>query len=83
MFYFVKTPGWLKGLYGQCTWSIPANERLIYLSFDDGPHPTITPFVLDELKKYNAKASFFCIGKNVLAYPEVYKRIIEEGHAVG
>lgn len=83
MFYFVKTPGWLKGLYGQCTWSIPANERVIYLSFDDGPHPTITPFVLDELKKYNAKASFFCIGKNVLAYPEVYKRIIEEGHAVG
>ena len=83
MFYFVKTPGWFQKLYGQCTWSIPSDEKIIYLSFDDGPHPSITPFVLDELKKYNARASFFCIGKNVAAYPDVYKRIIEEGHAAG
>ncbi len=83
MFYFIKTPGWLEQLYKECTWSIPVNDKTIYLSFDDGPHPEITPFVLDELKKYNAKASFFCIGKNVQAYPEVYKRIIEEGHSVG
>ena len=83
MFYFVKTPGWIKKLYSRSTWFIPVNEKIIYLSFDDGPHPVITPFVLDELKKYNAKACFFCIGKNVLAYPEVYKRIIEEGHSVG
>ena len=83
MFYFVKTPGWLRKLYKQCIWSIPSDEKIIYLSFDDGPHPAITPFVLDELKKYNAKASFFCIGKNVLAYPDVYKRIIDEGHATG
>jgi peptidoglycan/xylan/chitin deacetylase (PgdA/CDA1 family) len=62
---------------------MPGNEKVIYLSFDDGPHPSITPFILDELKKFQAKASFFCIGKNVLAYPDVYKRIIEEGHAVG
>ena len=83
MFYFVKTPGWIKKLYNRSTWSIPVNEKIIYLSFDDGPHPVITPFVLDELKKYNAKACFFCIGKNVLACPEVYKRIIEDGHTVG
>ena len=83
MFYLVKTPGWLKKLYKQCTWLIPSAEKIIYLSFDDGPHPSITPFVLDELKKYNAKASFFCIGKNVLAYPDVYKRIIDEGHTTG
>ena len=83
MFYLVKTPDWLKNLYPQCVWSIPSDEKIIYLSFDDGPHPSITPFVLDELKKYNAEASFFCIGKNVLAYPEVYKRIINEGHATG
>ena len=83
MFYFVKTPGWLKNIYKRSTWSIPVNDKIIYLSFDDGPHPVITPFVLDELKKYNAKASFFCIGKNVLAYPDVYKRIIDEGHATG
>ena len=52
-------------------------------SFDDGPHPAATTFVLDALKKYNAKATFFCIGKNVAAYPDVYKRILSEGHATG
>jgi len=83
MFYLVKTPGWLRRFYGNCTWSMPAEKKKLYFSFDDGPHPVITPFVLDELKKYNAKASFFCIGKNVKAYPEVYRRIIEEGHSVG
>jgi len=83
MFYIVKTPGWLKKLYKQCIWSVPVSEKIIYLSFDDGPHPVLTPFVLDELKKYNAKASFFCIGKNVLAYPDIYKRIIDEGHTIG
>ena len=62
---------------------MPGKEKILYLTFDDGPHPTITSFVLDELKKHNAKASFFCIGKNVQAYPEVYRRILDEGHAVG
>lgn len=62
---------------------MPADENVLYLSFDDGPHPLITPWVLDELKKYDAKATFFCIGKKVAAYPEVYARIISEGHAIG
>jgi peptidoglycan/xylan/chitin deacetylase (PgdA/CDA1 family) len=57
--------------------------KKIYLTFDDGPHPTITMNVLDLLKAYNAKATFFCIGNNVLKYPEVYKRVIDEGHTVG
>jgi hypothetical protein len=83
LFYFVKTPFFLQWLYSSCIWSIKTTDQKIYLSFDDGPHPVITPFVLDELKKYNAKATFFCIGDNVLKYPEVYKRIVEEGHAVG
>ncbi len=83
MFYFAKTPWWLKKIYSNCIWEVPGKEKKIYLSFDDGPHPTITPFVLDELKKYGAKAIFFCIGKHVITYPEVYKRIIEEGHAIG
>lgn len=65
------------------TWEIPTKEKVIYLTFDDGPHPVATPFVLDELKKYNAKATFFCIGKNVAAYPDIYKRILMEGHRVG
>jgi peptidoglycan-N-acetylglucosamine deacetylase len=83
LFYFVKTPFFLKWLYSNCIWRIKTTDQKIYLSFDDGPHPIITPFVLDELKKYNAKATFFCIGDNVVKYPEVYKRIIDEGHAVG
>ena len=62
---------------------MPTREKVLYLTFDDGPHPQITRFVLDSLKKAGAKATFFCIGKNVLLYPDVYRRIIAEGHAVG
>jgi peptidoglycan/xylan/chitin deacetylase (PgdA/CDA1 family) len=85
MFYFTKTPFWLKKLYPTCLWNYPnkQGEKKIYLSFDDGPHPIATPFVLDQLKKYNAKASFFCIGKNVLEETVIYKRILMEGHRVG
>lgn len=83
MKYFIKTPWWLKKIYSSYIWSVDTKEKILYLTFDDGPHPLATPFVLDELKKYNAKATFFCIGKNVLAEPGIYKRIIEEGHAVG
>lgn len=84
MFYLIKTPWWLKKMYGKRTWEQPRGpEKALYLSFDDGPHPVITNFVLDELKKYGAKASFFCIGKNVAAHPETYRRILDEGHATG
>jgi len=81
--FLVKTPWWLKKLYPGCLWDMPAKGKKLYLTFDDGPHPTITPFVLDELKKYNAKASFFCIGENVKQFPQVYQRYLDEGHAVG
>ena len=81
--YFVKTPGWLKRIYPNRLWNVNTKEKNIYLSFDDGPHPAVTPFVLDELKKYNAKATFFCIGKNVVDNPALYKRILDEGHRVG
>jgi peptidoglycan/xylan/chitin deacetylase (PgdA/CDA1 family) len=85
MFYFTKTPFWLKKLYPTCIWDYPVKDqkKKIYLSFDDGPHPIATPFVLDQLKKYNAKASFFCIGKNVLEETVIYKRLLMEGHRVG
>ena len=83
MFYLSKTPGLLKTLYPLCTWNFTRDENVIYFTFDDGPHPVATPFVLDTLKEYNAKATFFCIGKNVVAYPEIYKRILNEGHSVG
>lgn len=83
MLYQVKTPKWVRKLFTASTWQMSETEKAIYLTFDDGPHPLITPFVLDELSKYNAKGTFFCIGKNVDEYPSVYKRILEEGHAVG
>ena len=83
MKYLVKTPWWLKMLYARCLWEMPADGNKVYLSFDDGPHEQATVFVLDMLKKYDAKASFFCIGKNVAANPGIYARIVEEGHTVG
>ena len=83
MFYFVKTPWWLKKLYRGCIWGFSPGRKTIYLSFDDGPHPVATPFVLTELSKYKAKATFFCIGKNVEAYNGIYKKIIEGGHSTG
>ena len=90
MFYLVRTPWLLKKLYPECIWDIKTEEKtcppvgkVIYLTFDDGPHPVATTFVLEELKKYNAKATFFCIGKNVEKHFDIYKKIIEEGHAVG
>jgi peptidoglycan-N-acetylglucosamine deacetylase len=81
--YFVKTPWWLKKFYSQRLWNVNTQEKIIYLTFDDGPNPKATPFVLDQLKKYNAKATFFCIGENVITYPHIYTRIIDEGHKVG
>jgi len=81
--YLIKTPFWLRALYPGCTWKLPSSDKVIYLSFDDGPHPEATPFVLAQLKKFNANASFFCIGNNVLSYANIYEQIIQEGHAVG
>lgn len=83
MFYLVKTPWLLKKTYPECVWEIKTKEKVLYITFDDGPHEVATPFVLEELKKYNAKATFFCIGKNVEEHFEIYKKIIDEGHSVG
>ncbi len=82
-YYFVKTPWWLKRIYSSYLWNVDTKEKELYLTFDDGPHPDITPFVLKLLKEFNALATFFCIGKNVAAYPETYKQILNEGHTVG
>ncbi len=80
---FTKTPALLSSLYPACLWKVATEEKKLYLTFDDGPIPEVTPFVLDELKKYKAKATFFCIGKNVEANPGIFKRIIKEGHSIG
>lgn len=84
MRYIVSTPWWLRLFFPQdLTWELPTQEKVMYLTFDDGPHPEITPFVLRTLQQYNAKATFFCIGKNVEQYPEVYREILLQGHRTG
>jgi len=83
MKYFVKTPWFIRKLYSFYTWRISTTEKTLFLTFDDGPHPEATNFVLNELRDHNALATFFCIGKNVLAYPDIYKRILDGGHSVG
>lgn len=81
--YISHSPFWLRWIYPSVLWHKSRNEKSIYLSFDDGPIPVVTPFVLNTLKIFNAKATFFCIGKNVVSYPEVYNRILAEGHTTG
>lgn len=83
MLYFARTPWWLKKLYNRCIWDIRGTTKDIYLTFDDGPHPTITPFVLHQLKLFNAQATFFCIGKNIVEYPDIYRNILLQGHSIG
>lgn len=67
-------------MYAQGIWNVPSREKVLYLTFDDGPHPEATAFALEELKKYNASATFFCIGKNVEQHGQMYSRILNEGH---
>ena len=81
--YFIKSPFWLRLIYRSCIWRKSTQDRVLYLSFDDGPHPEATPFVLEQLAIYNAQASFFCIGKNVQLYPDIYAALIEAKHTVG
>ena len=81
--YLVKIPWPVKKVWRKYVWNIPVKEKILFLTFDDGPHHEATSYVLDELKKWKAKATFFCIGKNVMAEPEVYERITAEGHIVG
>ncbi len=84
MFYLTTAPFWLKALYANnLTWNKPTKDKTVYLTFDDGPHEIATPFVLNELVKYNAKATFFCIGNNVKQHPNLYKEILHLGHTTG
>ena len=80
--YWVRTPWWLKMAFPKdLVWEMPAeNEPSVYITFDDGPHPSATPFALEQLAKYNAKATFFCVGENVTRYPDVYNQILQQGH---
>ncbi len=80
--YWVKTPKWIKTLFPSHIWEIKSNQE-VFITFDDGPIPEITPWVLDILQDYNANATFFCVGDNVVKHKYIYQRILDEGHAVG
>ncbi len=82
-FYWIKTNSLIKKIFSKYTWDIPNTENKIYLTFDDGPMSEITEWVLNQLKKHNAKATFFCIGNNIEKYPDVFAKVISEGHCVG
>jgi len=81
--YITKTPQFVQNLFPNFTWRIPTTDKVIYLTFDDGPVPEVTPWVLDELDKHDAKATFFCVGNNIVKHPALFARLKEEGHEVG
>ncbi len=78
-----KTPGFVKTLFPNFVWNINTDRKELYLTFDDGPTPEITDWVLQTLKQYNAEATFFCIGNNIEKYPEIFQHIIDQNHVVG
>tara|TARA_B100000809_G_scaffold266359_1_gene328696 strand:- start:1637 stop:2308 length:672 start_codon:yes stop_codon:yes gene_type:complete len=81
--YLVKTPKFVHRLFPKRVWAFPNSKNSIYLTFDDGPIPEVTLWVIQVLKQYKAKATFFCIGDNVNKHPEVFQQVIEEGHSIG
>jgi len=81
--YLVKTPSLLKPLAKDLLWHVPTDKREVYFTFDDGPTPGVTEAALNLLQKYDARATFFCLGKNAETHPELFARILSEGHAVG
>lgn len=74
---------WLRWLYPAALWRMDPNEHAVYLTFDDGPIPSSTPFILETLREYEAKATFFMVGENVMRYHDLYNQIVAEGHQVG
>ena len=81
--HFFSVPSTIQWLIPSCTWRKVGQEKVIYLTFDDGPHPEITAWVIDELKKHQIKATFFCVGDNLKKHPETAKQLLTEGHQIG
>ena len=79
----VKIPLVAKKMFPNYVWDIPTHDKTLYLTFDDGPTPKITNWVLNTLESYNAKATFFCIGKNIETHPDIFQNILNDGHAIG
>ncbi|MDA0784357.1 MAG: polysaccharide deacetylase family protein [Bacteroidetes bacterium] len=81
--HFFTVPSTIQWLIPSCTWRKEGQGKVIYLTFDDGPNPEITAWVMDELKKHQIKATFFCVGDNLKKFPEVAKKLLTEGHQIG
>lgn len=79
----MQIPRFLRPVFGKLIWQVKTKSKLIYLTFDDGPVPEVTPQVLDILDQYGWKATFFCVGENVRKYPELYQDVLSRGHQVG
>jgi len=80
---FAKSPSILKNLFPNLIWEIKTTNKEIFLTFDDGPHSKITPQVIKILDEFNVKATFFCVGENIIKYPDIYKQIVSNGHKTG
>jgi len=82
-FYWIKTNSIIKKYFSNYIWDLPNKKNTIYLTFDDGPTSEVTEWVVQLLKEEKIKATFFCIGKNIVAQPEIFKKILSEGHHIG
>jgi peptidoglycan/xylan/chitin deacetylase (PgdA/CDA1 family) len=83
MNFWVKKNRFVKWIFPNYIWDIPNHDNKVYLTFDDGPIPEVTEWVLEQLKKYNAGATFFCIGNNIEKHPDIFQKVMQEGHAIG
>lgn len=82
-FSWIKTNRFVKTIFPNYIWEVPNHENKVYLTFDDGPTPEITEWTLAQLKSYNARATFFCIGDNIRKFPEIFQKVIKDGHSIG
>jgi peptidoglycan/xylan/chitin deacetylase (PgdA/CDA1 family) len=80
---FYKTPYLVKKVFSSLIWDVETDKKEIFLTFDDGPIPVLTEFVLSELEHYGASGTFFCVGDNIRKYPEIFQKVCEQGHAIG
>ncbi len=83
MIYLTRSNMLIQKIFPDRHWKVAGTDKVLYLSFDDGPHPEATPFVLEQLKAYNAQGSFFCVGNAVKSFPEIYTSVLQNGHSVG
>lgn len=82
-FYWIKTHAVIKRWFSNYVWDIPNNNKNVYLTFDDGPTPELTEWVLETLREHEIKATFFCIGNNIKQNPEIFKQVVAGGHTIG